>query len=148
MEIPYAPLHTSLLCACCLMSIFFPCLILAVYTCKLSSAHLAPSAKRIRTNNCNYLSSVSLEDLLVASNITHQIFELWVWLSSLAFVLTLCSFFLLCRGCPKVYHPSCVNRDEAFFRAKGKWNCGKCYLLLILRLSWQYWIELNTNYKN
>ncbi|XAR59100.1 hypothetical protein NMG60_11014752 [Bertholletia excelsa] len=28
------------------------------------------------------------------------------------------------RGCPKVYHPSCVNRDEAFFRAKGRWNCG------------------------
>ncbi|KOM42297.1 hypothetical protein LR48_Vigan04g249500 [Vigna angularis] len=27
------------------------------------------------------------------------------------------------RGCPKAYHPSCVNRDEAFFRAKGKWNC-------------------------
>ncbi|CAA7410914.1 unnamed protein product [Spirodela intermedia] len=29
------------------------------------------------------------------------------------------------RGCPKVYHPSCVNRDEAFFRSKGRWNCGK-----------------------
>ncbi|WOL17249.1 zinc finger CCCH domain-containing protein 19-like [Canna indica] len=28
------------------------------------------------------------------------------------------------RGCPKVYHPSCVNRDEAFFRAKGRWSCG------------------------
>ncbi|KAJ7946707.1 Zinc finger CCCH domain-containing protein 19 [Quillaja saponaria] len=28
------------------------------------------------------------------------------------------------RGCPKAYHPSCVNRDEAFFRAKGRWNCG------------------------
>ncbi|XP_073011948.1 uncharacterized protein [Typha latifolia] len=28
------------------------------------------------------------------------------------------------RGCPKVYHPACVNRDEAFFRAKGRWNCG------------------------
>uniref|UniRef100_A0A7N0TD75 Zinc finger CCCH domain-containing protein 19 n=1 Tax=Kalanchoe fedtschenkoi TaxID=63787 RepID=A0A7N0TD75_KALFE len=28
------------------------------------------------------------------------------------------------RGCPKVYHPSCVNRDEAFFRSKGRWNCG------------------------
>ncbi|CAI8600387.1 unnamed protein product [Vicia faba] len=28
------------------------------------------------------------------------------------------------RGCPKAYHPSCINRDEAFFRAKGKWNCG------------------------
>ncbi|KAF3448967.1 hypothetical protein FNV43_RR09689 [Rhamnella rubrinervis] len=24
------------------------------------------------------------------------------------------------RGCPKAYHPSCVNRDEAFFRAKGR----------------------------
>ncbi|KAK1303244.1 Zinc finger CCCH domain-containing protein 19 [Acorus calamus] len=28
------------------------------------------------------------------------------------------------RNCPKVYHPSCVNRDEAFFRSKGRWNCG------------------------
>ncbi|XP_022763175.1 zinc finger CCCH domain-containing protein 19-like isoform X2 [Durio zibethinus] len=28
------------------------------------------------------------------------------------------------RGCPKAYHTSCVGRDEAFFRAKGKWNCG------------------------
>ncbi|KAL5791060.1 hypothetical protein ACOSQ2_005948 [Xanthoceras sorbifolium] len=28
------------------------------------------------------------------------------------------------RGCPKAYHPACVNRDEAFFRAKGRWNCG------------------------
>ncbi|KAL2537703.1 zinc finger CCCH domain-containing protein 19-like [Forsythia ovata] len=28
------------------------------------------------------------------------------------------------RGCPKAYHPSCVNRDEAFFKAKGIWNCG------------------------
>ncbi|GAB2247619.1 hypothetical protein Droror1_Dr00007501 [Drosera rotundifolia] len=28
------------------------------------------------------------------------------------------------RGCPKAYHPSCVDHDEAFFRAKGRWNCG------------------------
>ncbi|GAV60263.1 SWIB domain-containing protein/GYF domain-containing protein/Plus-3 domain-containing protein [Cephalotus follicularis] len=28
------------------------------------------------------------------------------------------------RGCPKAYHPSCVNRDEAFFQTKGRWNCG------------------------
>ncbi|CAN1319985.1 Zinc finger CCCH domain-containing protein 19 [Linum perenne] len=28
------------------------------------------------------------------------------------------------RGCPKAYHPSCVNRDDAFFQTKGKWNCG------------------------
>ncbi|XP_051146402.1 zinc finger CCCH domain-containing protein 19-like [Andrographis paniculata] len=28
------------------------------------------------------------------------------------------------RGCPKAYHPSCVDRDEAFFRSKGRWNCG------------------------
>ncbi|XP_012571438.1 zinc finger CCCH domain-containing protein 19 [Cicer arietinum] len=28
------------------------------------------------------------------------------------------------RGCPKAYHPSCVNHDEAFFQTKGKWNCG------------------------
>ncbi|CAI9764366.1 unnamed protein product [Fraxinus pennsylvanica] len=28
------------------------------------------------------------------------------------------------RGCPKAYHPSCVNRDVAFFNTKGRWNCG------------------------
>ncbi|XP_071692097.1 zinc finger CCCH domain-containing protein 19-like [Rutidosis leptorrhynchoides] len=28
------------------------------------------------------------------------------------------------RDCPKAYHPACVNRDEAFFQTKGKWNCG------------------------
>ncbi|XP_059315123.1 zinc finger CCCH domain-containing protein 19 [Lycium ferocissimum] len=28
------------------------------------------------------------------------------------------------RGCTKAYHPSCIDRDEEFFRAKGKWNCG------------------------
>ncbi|GJS01528.1 putative reverse transcriptase domain, viral movement protein [Tanacetum coccineum] len=27
------------------------------------------------------------------------------------------------RGCPKAYHHSCVDRDEAFFQAKGQWNC-------------------------
>ncbi|KAF9620827.1 hypothetical protein IFM89_014764 [Coptis chinensis] len=27
------------------------------------------------------------------------------------------------RACPKAYHPACVNRDEAFFRSKGRWNC-------------------------
>ena len=40
------------------------------------------------------------------------------------------------RGCPRAYHPSCVNRDEAFFRAKGRWNCGKlCYVDLYLLLN-------------
>ncbi|KAL6846009.1 hypothetical protein ACP4OV_023457 [Aristida adscensionis] len=28
------------------------------------------------------------------------------------------------RGCPKAYHPSCVNRDDDFFKTKGRWNCG------------------------
>ncbi|KAF2301934.1 hypothetical protein GH714_030536 [Hevea brasiliensis] len=28
------------------------------------------------------------------------------------------------KGCPKAYHPSCVNRDEAFFQTRGRWNCG------------------------
>lgn len=28
------------------------------------------------------------------------------------------------RGCNKAYHPACVDRDEAFFRTKGRWNCG------------------------
>ncbi|CAN6285988.1 unnamed protein product [Urochloa humidicola] len=28
------------------------------------------------------------------------------------------------RGCPKVYHPACIKRDEAFFNSRSKWNCG------------------------
>nr|XP_043633183.1 zinc finger CCCH domain-containing protein 19-like [Erigeron canadensis] len=28
------------------------------------------------------------------------------------------------RNCPKAYHPACVNRDDAFFKSKGRWNCG------------------------
>ncbi|XP_056852759.1 zinc finger CCCH domain-containing protein 44 isoform X1 [Raphanus sativus] len=28
------------------------------------------------------------------------------------------------RNCPKAYHPTCINRDEAFFRTTAKWNCG------------------------
>ncbi|ONH97021.1 hypothetical protein PRUPE_7G165000 [Prunus persica] len=28
------------------------------------------------------------------------------------------------RGCPKAYHPSCIKRDESFFKSKAKWNCG------------------------
>ncbi|KAM7470833.1 hypothetical protein LguiA_009016 [Lonicera macranthoides] len=31
------------------------------------------------------------------------------------------------RGCNKGYHSSCVNRDEAFFRAKGVWTCGESH---------------------
>ncbi|KAI3745109.1 hypothetical protein L1987_58211 [Smallanthus sonchifolius] len=27
------------------------------------------------------------------------------------------------RNCTKAYHPSCVNRDEAFFQSKGQWIC-------------------------
>ncbi|PWZ52668.1 hypothetical protein Zm00014a_009980 [Zea mays] len=28
------------------------------------------------------------------------------------------------RGCPKVYHPACIKRDESFFRCRVKWDCG------------------------
>ncbi|XP_074571384.1 uncharacterized protein LOC141827934 [Curcuma longa] len=28
------------------------------------------------------------------------------------------------RGCPKVYHPACIHRDESFFRPRSRWNCG------------------------
>jgi hypothetical protein len=31
---------------------------------------------------------------------------------------------LLVRGCPKAYHPSCIKRDESFFKSRAKWNCG------------------------
>lgn len=36
-------------------------------------------------------------------------------------------FIFFIRNCPKAYHPSCVNRDEKFFRTKGRWNCGELY---------------------
>ncbi|KAG6514264.1 hypothetical protein ZIOFF_024611 [Zingiber officinale] len=32
--------------------------------------------------------------------------------------------FSFTRGCPKVYHPSCIHRDESFFRSRSRWNCG------------------------
>ncbi|RDY10950.1 Zinc finger CCCH domain-containing protein 44, partial [Mucuna pruriens] len=41
--------------------------------------------------------------------------SLWVYHSNTLSVL---------RGCPKAYHPSCIKRDESFFRSKAKWNCG------------------------
>jgi hypothetical protein len=28
------------------------------------------------------------------------------------------------RGCPKAYHPACIKRDEDFFTASARWNCG------------------------
>ncbi|URD77446.1 Plus3 [Musa troglodytarum] len=28
------------------------------------------------------------------------------------------------RGCLKVYHPTCVNRDQAFFHSQSRWECG------------------------
>ncbi|KAF5754914.1 putative chromatin regulator PHD family [Helianthus annuus] len=32
------------------------------------------------------------------------------------------------RNCPKAYHPACINREEAFFQTKGRWNCGELFL--------------------
>jgi hypothetical protein len=34
-------------------------------------------------------------------------------------------FVCCCRGCPKVYHPPCIKRDESFFNSRSKWNCGE-----------------------
>ncbi|KAH0934953.1 hypothetical protein HID58_012070 [Brassica napus] len=34
------------------------------------------------------------------------------------------TFTVTIVNCPKAYHPSCINRDEAFFRTTAKWNCG------------------------
>ncbi|KAG6410836.1 hypothetical protein SASPL_128905 [Salvia splendens] len=43
------------------------------------------------------------------------------------------------RGCPKAYHPSCVNRDEAFFKSKGRWNCEvQAQIDFDDRSSWEY----------
>ncbi|CAL9782620.1 unnamed protein product [Musa acuminata subsp. burmannicoides] len=28
------------------------------------------------------------------------------------------------RGCLKGYHPTCVNRDQAFFHSQSRWECG------------------------
>jgi hypothetical protein len=36
-------------------------------------------------------------------------------------------FVSCCRGCPKVYHPACIKRDEAFFQSRSKWNCGELH---------------------
>ena len=49
--------------------------------------------------------------------------------------LTILNLLVIFRGCPQAYHPSCVNRDEAFFRAKGRFNCGKLALLLLTYIS-------------
>lgn len=46
------------------------------------------------------------------------------------------------RGCPKAYHPSCVNRDEAFFRTKGQWNCGKLWLEHLVSFCWNYYCRI------
>ncbi|KAH9623009.1 hypothetical protein KSS87_009632 [Heliosperma pusillum] len=34
------------------------------------------------------------------------------------------------RGCPKAYHPSCVDHDDEFFKTKGHWYCGSLVQLL------------------
>ncbi|KAF8751420.1 hypothetical protein HU200_012096 [Digitaria exilis] len=57
------------------------------------------------------------------------------------------------RGCPKAYHPSCVNRDDDFFRSKGRWNCGMYDTFDVDfddKSSWwylfkDYWLNLKTN---
>jgi hypothetical protein len=40
---------------------------------------------------------------------------------------SLCLLLPLTRGCPKVYHPACIKRDEAFFQSRSKWNCGELH---------------------
>ncbi|KAF8696394.1 hypothetical protein HU200_037305 [Digitaria exilis] len=57
------------------------------------------------------------------------------------------------RGCPKAYHPSCVNRDDDFFKSKGRWNCGMYDTSDVDfddKSSWwylfkDYWLNLKTN---
>jgi len=49
---------------------------------------------------------------------------------ALPFSPTLTRLLLLAscsRGCPKVYHPACIKRDEAFFQSRSKWNCGELH---------------------
>lgn len=48
---------------------------------------------------------------------------IWLFIVPVLLLYELLLYFVS-RGCPKVYHPSCVNRDEAFFRSKGRWTCG------------------------
>ena len=50
------------------------------------------------------------------------VMQVGVWLPVLIGVT--CAF----RGCPKVYHPACIKRDESFFRSRGKWDCGELIL--------------------
>lgn len=62
------------------------------------------------------------------------LYYLWVELWFLNCVFLVIELSNFCRGCNKGYHPSCVNRDEAFFRAKGVWTCGENHGLLNLML--------------
>ncbi|KAJ9549174.1 hypothetical protein OSB04_021717, partial [Centaurea solstitialis] len=52
------------------------------------------------------------------------------------------------RNCPKAYHPSCVNRDEAFFQTKGQWNCGcSSSILSYMFYPWKRRIDI-VNYES
>ncbi|KAK2979779.1 hypothetical protein RJ640_016311 [Escallonia rubra] len=42
------------------------------------------------------------------------------------------------RGCPKAYHPTCIKRDEAFFRSKARWNCGTLDSFILLHPQFRY----------
>lgn len=70
------------------------------------------------------------------------------------FIINLSIFsFSLFRGCPKAYHPTCIKRDEAFFRSKARWNCGMLFRLLIFcswitthRLCYLFWFPIRVIY--
>lgn len=49
---------------------------------------------------------------------------LWFRNSTVCFSSVCC-----CRGCPKVYHPACIKREESFFNSRTKWNCGELIIL-------------------
>ncbi|VAI34930.1 unnamed protein product [Triticum turgidum subsp. durum] len=38
------------------------------------------------------------------------------------------------RFCPKAYHPSCINRDDDFFKSKGQWTCGGTFVATVRNL--------------
>lgn len=70
----------------------------------------------------------------------------FAWFSSfMVFYLGLLGFccyynFARCsRGCLKVYHPTCVNRDQAFIHSQSRWECGKFKFPEFLLLSYVHW---------
>ena len=73
-----------------------------------------------------FVSCASMEVVLFSAIVGELRFKLLLTRFVAFQKIEIGDFSLICgRGCPKVYHPACVKRTEAFFRSRSKWNCGK-----------------------